>query len=622
MNSISPTSFYSLNSDTYTLPATSITGLIAARVINGLVSLQDYALVAGADNSAIVQAALATMTGGGTLLLPAGTTIAMNLNPPAGVTIVGQGRPYNTGVPAATGGAVTGSLLTSNNVDATVISITQNSCGVENVQIVGGGVGSTHPTVSVTNLADHATLRNCDISGGNNAVSFNNAKEFLIDGCFVGQSYGGAAVYCTSAGGRITQSYINQPWNGQFPSFGSTVTAWSQSLVVGVNQLVSLNGWLLQPAAGTSGTTSPTGTGPTVQNYGVPFTDGTVTWTLRAPLAYYGIQWDSSCSVLQMSDTDMSGAHTAGLAMTNTLATGAPQSVILGSNCTSSNFMTNAVLLAAGQECIIDAVRMNQGTLATASVVRATSSWGGDLTISGSTFRLAQYGVTLEGGTHCRVSDCRFGSMTGAALHAAAGVSDFAWVDNDLGGNSVGGTNAVGALVDTGASNWYTIESNDTHGAPTPVSDGGAGTNKRVRNNTQATPAQFQSATFNPTGNATTTRLMQGLGVTYTPTSTGNVLFIVQMAGVNTVAGDGYGTQNRFGTGTPPVNGAAVAGTSFGVGTQGTVPTASGFVPGSSNAFLPGLTVGTTYWFDLSLKALTGAGTATLTNMEITILEV
>lgn len=129
----------------------------------------------------------------------------------------------------------------------------------------------------------------------------------------------------------------------------------------------------------------------------------------------------------------------------------------------------------------------------------------------------------------------------------------------------------------------------------------------------------------NPTGTTSLspTFVMMGLGVTFTPKSTGAFILIAQASGANTVAGSGFKLRFRYGTGTPPTNGAAETGTQAGSAAIGSVVAAGGQASGNINAFVPSGTfaVGTTYWLDVSLCALV-SGTASLSPINIWAIEI
>lgn len=130
----------------------------------------------------------------------------------------------------------------------------------------------------------------------------------------------------------------------------------------------------------------------------------------------------------------------------------------------------------------------------------------------------------------------------------------------------------------------------------------------------------------NPTGTANTGGLMMGLGTTisYTPIKTGKVTLTITGSISQPSASQGAKVNARYGTGVAPANGAALAGTP--VGNQPKVTnnasTAGLIVPFALKVYITGLTLGTAYWFDLALAAITGPGVAVITDLTAVIEEV
>lgn len=124
---------------------------------------------------------------------------------------------------------------------------------------------------------------------------------------------------------------------------------------------------------------------------------------------------------------------------------------------------------------------------------------------------------------------------------------------------------------------------------------------------------------FNPTGTTSTSLVMMGLGIYFTPETSGRVLIIAVGQLVNSTAGKGVQGNIHTGTGTAPVNGAASTGTSRGVST------AWSDVPATSITFIlvglaTGLTPNTQYWVDLAVEAIS-SGTATVSGVWVLLIE-
>ena len=88
----------------------------------------------------------------------------------------------------------------------------------------------------------------------------------------------------------------------------------------------------------------------------------------------------------------------------------------------------------------------------------------------------------------------------------------------------------------------------------------------------------------------------------------------------NNTINDGATVQIRYGTGTAPTNGAALTGTQLGASQTFTALVAAQKDGFSITGIATGLTIGTAYWIDAALAAVT-AGTATITGVTVTASE-
>lgn len=126
----------------------------------------------------------------------------------------------------------------------------------------------------------------------------------------------------------------------------------------------------------------------------------------------------------------------------------------------------------------------------------------------------------------------------------------------------------------------------------------------------------------NPGGTASATAVMMGLGAVtvLTPNKSGKVLVVISGNAASSLANDGITIDARYGTGTAPINGAAVTGTRFSQARTVTAVLANtDSYPFALNDIVS-LTPGTAYWFDLSVLAITG-GTASVTNLSYSLVE-
>lgn len=128
-----------------------------------------------------------------------------------------------------------------------------------------------------------------------------------------------------------------------------------------------------------------------------------------------------------------------------------------------------------------------------------------------------------------------------------------------------------------------------------------------------------------PLATSSLTLVMMGLGatVTYTPVSTGKVHVTCTGVGQTATAVANWTVGGRYGTGTAPVNGAAVTGTRWGGPADKTLrsaatATASDF----SLTDLLSLTPASAYWFDLALDTGNAADAATVSSLSFFLEEV
>lgn len=146
-----------------------------------------------------------------------------------------------------------------------------------------------------------------------------------------------------------------------------------------------------------------------------------------------------------------------------------------------------------------------------------------------------------------------------------------------------------------------------------PAANGGRGSASQY--------AVLNAAPANPTGTASTTVLMMGLGTTctITPVISTRVRFTIFGSVNNNTAGDFAKYQMAYGLVSlpTPTNGQAAAGTVFGSAPV-SVNLASGggasSTPFSVSGIATGLSPATAYWFDIQLAAITG-GTASVQSL-------
>lgn len=136
-------------------------------------------------------------------------------------------------------------------------------------------------------------------------------------------------------------------------------------------------------------------------------------------------------------------------------------------------------------------------------------------------------------------------------------------------------------------------------------------------------PNFIQSLPSDPTGTTSLTFVMMGFAIAFTPTTSGIISVFGLGAAENSNAANGCYYKIMYGTGTAPINGAAVTGSDTG-NTNGNgfdrFNAANKLEPFPIEGLASGLIVGTAYWFDVAIKSIT-AGTATIKNNTISIIE-
>jgi hypothetical protein len=128
-------------------------------------------------------------------------------------------------------------------------------------------------------------------------------------------------------------------------------------------------------------------------------------------------------------------------------------------------------------------------------------------------------------------------------------------------------------------------------------------------------------ASASPSAITASTQEMLGCGSTFTltPKSSGNVMVLMFTSFTfSTASSPNVQVNSKYGTGTAPSNGASATGTSFGTSWSGypnsTQYNEVGIFPYVTLAKITGLTVNTSYWFDI---ACTTGTSATITPAEV-----
>jgi hypothetical protein len=275
------------------------------------------------------------------------------------------------------------------------------------------------------------------------------------------------------------------------------------------------------------------------------------------------------------------------------------------------------------------------GNLAVAGSVTMTGSTGGGVYVSDdSYFSVAGTTLSLTGnyaGDLFGLTNGSLGLFESTSIQIAGNITDAVFIS--VGNNSTADWH--GATI---ATNGHSVT-----GIRASVGQGGVlqtplGTANLTAFPGNSTPAFFGVSSYdttfpgligwrsqyvpsNPTGTASTAAfVMMGLANGFTPTTTGALVLQVSGYFSNSSSGDGCATEIRFGTGSAPGNGAALTGSLLGSFVLGTSEGNGATLPFSHVGYVSGLTLNTTYWWDIAAEAQTG-GTCTPSNISMVAIE-
>ncbi len=131
------------------------------------------------------------------------------------------------------------------------------------------------------------------------------------------------------------------------------------------------------------------------------------------------------------------------------------------------------------------------------------------------------------------------------------------------------------------------------------------------------------STPADPTGTTSSSGVMMGLAIAFTPKYSGTVCVMLTGTTANDTIAKGTKINIRYGTGTATTNGASLTGTQLS-GTYTYItnePAANYQFPYGLAGIITGLNIGTAYWFDIELTQFGGGGTASVFNTNFSIEE-
>jgi pectate lyase-like protein len=427
------------------------------------------------DDSAAVARAVAGLdpAHGGTVLFPPGSYCVFS-----GITVtLDDVRLLGSG-----GYSGKASLIDACGHDVTAVTLNGNRDSISYLHVSGmDSPAVTHPsivTASVDSAVEHAF-----VDSGYGSI-YNTGAELTLAYDFIGFSYGPYSVFSTG-GLHVRKVKADTPYPQDFPPVGATIPAWTANTAVAVDALrtVASGTWLLQATVG--GTTGSVE--PAAARYTVDIVDGTATWQLAGRANNYAFQLDTvGASGSEFVENDMTGAYYWAVGLTNATGTAGvgngPQSVrFLGDNFGEG--LNGHIYAHDGAALSVTGAKFSNCILSGCAHLRTTGNWAGVTSVTGGIMIAGSYGIDNDVGRNLTVTGQQIHGMSTAALHSAAGQTAFYYIGNDLSTSTIWGSNTVGVLVDTGASNNYVIMGNGVSGAATGVSDNGTGANKTVSGN-------------------------------------------------------------------------------------------------------------------------------------------
>jgi hypothetical protein len=409
---------------------------------------------------------------GGAVLLPAGTGYVngtINMGTAQSNSLIGAGK-------------IATSLATT--ADATILTLNGPRDIVQGILFQGYGSpstnqfpGGTQPVINMQNNCVDCEFWNIYVTGGT-GITLAGA-DFVVAYSNVLYSYGAQLVDITGVG-YLVRDKLDQPFPVSQPAFGSqNPSAWQATNAYGsVGTIVTNQGfWLQLKTAGTSG-----GSQPTLKAYEVDIPDGTAVWRLVAPTNMSLAVIEAASSVMNILDSDFSGASQNGL-----ISNGASVQVL---HSTFGQQFGSSVQISGGAGFNISNSQLASGVGTTSEAIQIISGGtfnGAFQAVDNLIWNYGAAGIDVAKSTQHLIQGnqiCGMSKTGGVGVHIAAGITDFTINGNQVGTCPAWGANYNGIVIDTGASDYYVITNNLVHGATNQgVADSGSGTHKTVSGN-------------------------------------------------------------------------------------------------------------------------------------------
>lgn len=266
-------------------------------------------------------------------------------------------------------------------------------------------------------------------------------------------------------------------WPVQTPNSGNDKGAWVTLTAYALGDVVIGSGsyYFQCSQAGTSGASAPV-----AALLGTQITDGTAKWKTCFYSNRAGLHIDSGCFANNFMNCDFTGGHYAGVYLTNSLATTAPQSTFFSGLCEFGVPLKYGMWVNAGDHIDLDQVIIDGG-LGTSDIGVVIDTCR-HFRMRGCLVQGFTKGVQITANSNdVNVAENTIvNNTTGVSVDANA--THFRVGLNNVGTSAVWGANTNSVTVAAGTSDYYQIVNNDTNGA-VAVSDGGTGVNKSITGN-------------------------------------------------------------------------------------------------------------------------------------------
>lgn len=415
------------------------------------------------DNTAIVQAAVNDLPSNGYRIVAPAGAFCLSTGPVIVPAAAVAG--FSTSV---VGYSNQSSVFNGCNHDVTLFEWEGTGGGMSDIGLFCRGSQSTDtfsfskPCLYVHGGGEN-TFNNLNVEGGLYTILLNNdANSERFYNLFAFGAYGNANILCQSCSDvTIDNSTIDQSWPVEPLTSAniSSFSAWASGQAYAANTVVEItsaaeNLTYLVQCVNCNGVLSSSGSAPTLKPNGATMNNGSdsLNWQLVAPSQYIGIDCDTSCNEMIVSNTDVAGPYINNFAVTNSLSGTAPTGVML-KNVTTSFNTGSAINLAAGSAVEIDGGSVAGCAISGCSAIEMESGYTSVTNIYGEQIAGTTNGVVDAAGTQLSLSNSVIN--VNACFLAENSVTKFSVIGIQC-------PNASGAITIDSGSDEFTIIGNIT----------------------------------------------------------------------------------------------------------------------------------------------------------------